>query len=129
MITKILLVMMGGSLGALSRYALALLAVKYIDSRFPWGTLLANLAGCFLIGIAFGLADRTSLLAPSARLFFMTGYLGALTTFSTYALETVNSLRTGGNPTAIVNFLVNNLGGVILVLAGIFLIQIIYKGE
>ena len=119
--------MIGGSLGALSRYAIALMAAKYIDSRFPWGTMLANLAGCFLIGLAFGLADRMILIGPSARLFFMTGFLGSLTTFSTYALETFNSLRTGSNPVAVTNFLINNLGGVILVFAGIFLIQILYS--
>lgn len=129
MVTKILLVMVGGSLGALSRYAIALMATKYIDSRFPWGTLLANLAGCFLIGIAFGLADRMISFGPSARLFFMTGYLGSLTTFSTYALETFNSLRTGSNPIALTNFLINNIGGVILVFAGIFLIQILNSGK
>ena len=127
--TKIFLVMIGGSLGALCRYSVALLAAKYIGSRFPWGTLLANLVGCFLIGFAFALADRTAYLSPSARLFFMTGFLGALTTFSTYALETFNSLRSGTNSAAIANFLVNNLGGVILVVAGMWLVQWILKGE
>ena len=121
--------MIGGSLGALCRYSVALLAAKYIGSRFPWGTLLANLVGCFLIGLAFALADRTDYLSPSARLFFMTGFLGALTTFSTYALETVNSIRSGTNPAAITNFIVNNLGGVILVVAGMWLVQWILRGE
>jgi CrcB protein len=125
LIAKMMLVMLGGSFGALSRYAIALITAKYIDSRFPWGTLLANLIGCFLIGIAFGLAERTSLLGPSTRLFFMTGYLGALTTFSTYALETFNSLGSGSSPIAIANFLVNNFGGILFVFAGIFLIQFI----
>jgi len=127
--TKIFLVMIGGSLGALCRYSVALLAAKYIGSRFPWGTLLANMAGCFLIGFAFALADRTNYLSPSARLFFMTGFLGALTTFSTYALETVNSIRSGTNPAAITNFIINNLGGVILVVAGMWLVQWILRGE
>ena len=56
--TKFLLVMLGGSAGALCRYGLTLLAAKYIGTRFPWGTLLANLIGCFLIGVAFALAER-----------------------------------------------------------------------
>ncbi|NTW36307.1 MAG: hypothetical protein HGB17_09295 [Syntrophobacteraceae bacterium] len=50
--TKILLVMLGGSLGALSRYGVALLAVKLFGGRFPYGTLIVNLSGCFLIGLS-----------------------------------------------------------------------------
>jgi CrcB protein len=119
--------MLGGSLGALSRYSIALSVAKHLDSRFPLGTLLANLTGCFLIGICFALAERTNLLVPSARLFFMTGFLGSLTTFSTYALETSRSLSTGSNPIAIANFLINNVGGIVCVYAGIFLIQSIFK--
>jgi CrcB protein len=89
---------------------------------------MANLAGCFLIGVSFALAERTALLGPSARLFFMTGFLGSLTTFSTYALETSNSLTSGSNPIAIANFLINNFGGILLVFLGIYLIQFIFKG-
>ncbi|CAN2041002.1 Fluoride-specific ion channel FluC [Candidatus Magnetomoraceae bacterium gMMP-15] len=126
---KILLIMLGGSLGALCRYSIALLAARYIGSRFPWGTFMANMIGCFLIGAAFGLADRTNFLSPSARLFFMTGFLGALTTFSTFALETVNSLRTGTNFIAAFNFLLNNIGGLLLVLAGMYLIRYFLKGS
>jgi CrcB protein len=115
--------MLGGSLGALCRYGIALLAVRWIGSGFPWGTLLANLSGCFLIGAAFALADRSNVLSPSGRLFFMTGFLGSLTTFSTYALETVNASRNGTHTIAVVNILLNNLGAVLCVLLGIGLTQ------
>lgn len=114
------LVMAGGALGALSRYGFALGAARLLGGRFPWGTLLANLTGCLLIGLAFGLSERAGLLSPSARLFFMTGFLGALTTFSTYALESVVFLREGSYG-AVINFLLNNLGGGVLVLAGLWL--------
>lgn len=124
---KILLVMAGGSLGAAARYGFSLAAVRYLGSRFPWGTLLANMTGCFLIGAAFALADRTQLLSPSARLFFMTGFLGALTTFSTYALESVNFMRAGSH-VAVVNFFINNIGGGILVLAGMWLTGWVLRG-
>jgi CrcB protein len=116
---KILLVMAGGSIGALSRYAVSLWAVRLLGTRFPWGTLTVNLAGCFLIGLAFALAERgLSIMNPSMRLFFMTGYLGALTTFSTYGLETINSLRAGTYIVAVSNFLANNVLGAALVILG-----------
>lgn len=127
--TKWFMVMMGGSLGALCRYGISVVASKQVVTRFPLGTLLVNLVGCFLIGVAFALSERTQVLPPSARLFFMTGFLGALTTFSTYAIETLQAIRSGSNSIAVINFMVNNLGGVILVLAGMLLVQFIFSGE
>ena len=96
---KILLVLLGGSLGALSRYGVSLLAVKLFGVKFPWGTLIVNLSGCFLIGLAFAWGERGfGIMNPSVRLFFMTGYLGALTTFSTFGLETSNCPAGGEIP-------------------------------
>ncbi len=119
---KILLVMAGGSLGALSRYGISLLAAALFGARFPWGTLIVNLSGCFLIGLAFALADRGfSIMSPSARLFFVTGYLGALTTFSTYAFETVNAARAGKQLVTLMNFLSNNVLGTALVFLGMWI--------
>ena len=118
-IMKIVLVMLGGSIGALSRYGVSLLAAQLFGTKFPWGTLIVNLSGCFLIGLAFTLADRGfSIMNPSIRLFFVTGYLGALTTFSTFGLETVNSMRAGTHLVTMANFLSNNLIGGALVFLG-----------
>ena len=123
--TNVLLVMLGGSIGALSRYGVSLLAVKLFGPRFPWGTLMVNLAGCFLIGLAFALAERGSgVMNPSIRLFFVTGYLGALTTFSTYALETTNAVSAQSSMVAVFNFAANNLLGVALVLLGMWVVRI-----
>ncbi len=116
---KILLVMVGGSIGALSRYGVSLLAAQLFGTKFPWGTLIVNLSGCFLIGLSFALADRgLSIMNPSMRLFFMTGFLGGLTTFSTYGLEMVNSMREGMHLVTIANFLTNNVIGGALVFLG-----------
>jgi len=116
---KILLVMAGGCIGALSRYGVSLLAAQLFGTKFPWGTLIVNLSGCFLIGLSFALADRgLNIMNPSIRLFFVTGYLGALTTFSTFGLETVNSMRAGTHLVTVANFLSNNLIGGALVFLG-----------
>ncbi len=119
--TKILLLVLGGSLGTLSRYGIALLAVRLFGSKFPWGTLIVNLSGCFLIGLAFALAERgMNIMNPAARLFFITGYLGALTTFSSFALETVNAWRAETLLVAAANFLANNIAGAALVFLGLW---------
>jgi fluoride exporter len=120
MLNKIFLVLIGGSLGAVCRYAAGLLAVRWFGASFPWGTLVVNLVGCFLIGLAFSLAEKSAIMGPQARLFFVTGYLGALTTFSSYAMETISSLRAGTYLVAVANILLNNIVGLALVVAGIW---------
>jgi len=118
---KLLIVMLGGSLGAASRYSIGLLAAKAWGTQFPWGTVTVNLIGCFLIGLIFALADRVRLLTPDVRLLLITGFLGALTTFSSFSLETVNAGRAGLTLQPLVNILVNNLGGLALTLIGLWL--------
>ena len=118
---KVSIVMLGGSLGAASRYSVGLLAAKTWGTQFPWGTLLVNLIGCFLIGLIFALADRVRLLTPDMRLLLITGFLGALTTFSSFSLETVNAGRAGLTLQPLINIVVNNLGGLSLTLAGMWL--------
>ncbi len=118
---NVLLVMCGGSLGAVSRYGVGLLSAKVWGTNFPWGTLIVNLAGCFLIGLIFALADRVRLLTPDVRLLVITGYLGALTTFSSFSIETVNAGRSGMVLLPLVNILINNVGGFALTFFGIWL--------
>jgi CrcB protein len=116
--------MLGGGIGALSRYGVSLLAVNLFGPRFPWGTLAVNLVGCFLIGVACALAERNSPWMPSAMsAFFVTGFLGGLTTFSTYAFETTRAAGTGDHVSALLNVAVNNLLGLALVLLGIWMVR------
>jgi CrcB protein len=120
MIINILLVIAGGGLGAACRYLLTIVAVRWFGNGFPWGTLGVNLAGCFLIGLAFSLAGR-NIITPQVRLFFITGFLGGLTTFSTYALESTNFWIGRESLAALIDITVNNLGGIILVFLGLWL--------
>ena len=105
--------------GAASRYAVSLLTARLFGPQFPYGTMVVNLAGCFLIGLLFALADRSRLLTPDVRLLLITGYLGALTTFSTFSLETVNAGRAGLTLQSLTNILINNLGGLSLTWLGL----------
>lgn len=121
MLAKFLIVMFGGGLGAVSRYGIGLLTAKAWGTRFPWGTLTVNLLGCFLIGFIFALADRSRLLTPDMRLLLITGYLGALTTFSSFSLETINAARAGMHLQPVVNILANNLAGLAFTIMGLWL--------
>lgn len=118
-------VIFGGCLGAACRYGVNLLSVRLAGSGFPWGTLCVNWVGCLLIGLFFGLSERLVWLTPSVRLFFVTGFLGALTTFSSFAMETVNTANGGSLHLAVLNFLLNNAGGILLVLLGMWMARAI----
>jgi len=122
---KVMLVLIGGGIGAICRYGVNLLAVKLWGSGFPYGTLVVNLVGCTLIGIAFGLIDRSTWMSPSIRLFFITGFLGALTTFSSFAIETINAASAGSYRLAAMNILANNVMGLVLVVVGMRISRLI----
>lgn len=118
MLYKWLLVMVGGSLGAASRYGIIRLTARWWGTGFPWGTMVANLGGCFVIGLLYALIDRSRLLTPEMRLLLITGYLGALTTFSSFSLETIHAGRSGLMVQSLVNILINNVGGLALTYLG-----------
>ncbi|MGF1460482.1 MAG: fluoride efflux transporter CrcB [Leptolyngbyaceae cyanobacterium] len=85
----------GAVLGALSRYYLTLLWLRWRGSAFPYGTLFVNLTGAFIIGVASFLITRYDLYDLSVRVsnVVMVGFLGSYTTFSSYILDTANLLR------------------------------------
>jgi CrcB protein len=115
---KLLLIALGGALGALLRYAVSGLTYRFFDPPFPWGTLVVNLAGSLLIGFIWGLSERARL-PPQVLPFFATGVLGAFTTFSTYSLECYTLLRDGEVGLALLNFAANNGLGLLLVYLGV----------
>jgi len=120
MVLKCILIMAGGALGAIARFGVSATANRVYGTGFPVGTLLVNLAGCFLIGLFFIMAEE-KVITANMRLFLVTGFLGALTTFSTYAFESVAATRDGMTSVAILNLAANNVGGLLLVLAGMWL--------
>lgn len=84
----------GAALGAWVRWGLGA-ALNALVPNLPLGTLMANLAGGYLVGVAVAQFDQVAGLPPEARLFVITGFLGALTTFSTFSAESVSLLQSG----------------------------------
>lgn len=117
---KVLYLLVGGALGSFSRYYMAGLAHKLIPGIFPWGTLTVNVVGAFFIGLLWGLFEMKDI-SPNMRMFIFVGFLGGYTTFSTFALETMNLVREGNIKFALINVLLNNLLAIVFVFIGYFI--------
>lgn len=114
--TTCLVVMLGGALGALARYIFGALALP-ISAQLPWGTILINIAGSFVIGL-FGtltLAGGRYPASDTLRLFVMVGVCGGFTTFSSFSLQTLDLMRAGAMDRAAVNI----GASVVLCIAGV----------
>ena len=83
---------LGGALGALARYGLGGWVQGGTAGTFPWGTLVVNVLGCFLLGFAFRML-QFSVLPPALRGAVTVGFLGAFTTFSTFSVEAVGLIQ------------------------------------
>ncbi|HEY4114335.1 MAG TPA: fluoride efflux transporter CrcB [Rhizomicrobium sp.] len=117
-----LYVIVGGALGSFARYAISLAALP-ISRGLPWGTILINITGSFLIGF-FGtltLAHGRYPVSENWRLFVMVGVCGGFTTFSSFSLQTLDLIRTGAMLRAGVNIVVSVVLCVTAVAMGHFL--------
>lgn len=104
---KILILGTGGFIGSNLRYWISLFSSRLFGSSYPYGTLFVNAIGSFLLAFLFILGTESSLLSPRARLLLGTGLLGALTTFSTFSVETMNFIRVGSYSLALLNIFLN----------------------
>ncbi|HEY0756107.1 MAG TPA: CrcB family protein [Ktedonobacteraceae bacterium] len=109
-----------GACGALTRYLLTRVIAERSGSSFPWGTLLINVTGAFLIGLFAGLASR-HILNVFAQTVLITGFLGGYTTFSTMSWESIQLVR-GGNRLLTLLYLGGNMGpGLLAALLGLLM--------
>jgi len=109
---------LGGMAGALSRYGLDRLIEHHVSSVFPWSTFTINITGCFLAGLVVaGLVDRHDLPAW-IRTGAVVGFLGAYTTFSTFAQESRDLLAGGHLPLALADTVGSVVVGVLAVVVG-----------
>ena len=123
---QLFLIALGGSFGALARYGLSTFVYNFTNETFPWGTLIVNLSGSFLIGMFIEIFG-TSVIQSEWRSFITIGFIGAYTTFSTYALETVNLLRDGELRLASLNVIASNVLGILFVVLGIYSFRLLLK--
>jgi len=120
-LTLLLIIGMGGFLGAISRFVIAHYVQNASNSLFPIGTLTVNVLGSFIIGFAAMLFAQV--VEPEYKAFIITGFLGALTTFSTFSLENVTMLQDGNYNHVALNIFLN----IVLTISATLLAVILFK--
>jgi fluoride exporter len=118
---RYLLISIGAVLGANARYLVGLWAVDHFGAGFPYGTFLVNVTGSFVLGFLVAALEGRLPLSPDLRFLVGVGFLGAYTTFSSFAVETLILLRDGNMVTGIINIFGNNLAGLAAAMLGFVL--------
>jgi len=116
MIKNLLLVAVGGGVGSMARYVCQKWVSENHAHPFPWGTFLVNLAGCFFFFFVYAASEKVTFISPQIRLFIITGFCGGFTTFSTFAFENMNLLRSNDT----LYFLTYAVASVVLGIGAVF---------
>lgn len=128
MIYTILAIFSGAGFGALLRWFLGT-KLNTLYPTIPLGTLSANLLGGYLIGLAIAFFASNTAISPEWRLFIITGFLGGLTTFSTFSAEIVTLIQEGRLSMSIVAVLLHVMGSIVMTLLGIASYTLLQKGS
>ncbi len=116
---EIVLVFFGAGIGGVLRFVLGSLVYSVTGRNFPYGTLVINLSGSFIMGFLFVLiTQRYTNLAPYLIAFMLVGILGGYTTFSSFSIETLRLFQDGKIAYAFTNVLVSTIGGILLAWVG-----------
>jgi len=103
----VLLVGFGGAIGSVLRFLTSILAAHWFGAEFPYGTMIVNLSGAFVIGLVQQIGGETLLIPDNVRIFLTTGMMGGLTTYSTFSYETIRLMETNAWHQAWINIFVN----------------------
>jgi CrcB protein len=116
---KYFLVLLGGAIGSLARYLAASAIMNRYPGRFPLGTLVVNVTGCFLIGVILTSITQKTQPSPNWQLFLVVGLLGGYTTFSGFAWEIFTSARNGSPWIGLINLISSVILGYFAVWLGV----------
>jgi len=123
--TRFLLICLGGAVGTGARYLTALWAAAALGSSFPFGTLIVNIGGSFLLAFIMQVGGATELISSDTRAILTTGVMGGFTTYSTFNYETTNYLRQGAWLFAAANATATVAGCLIAGLAGLAVARLV----
>lgn len=123
---KILVVGLGGFIGASLRYIISKNSSTVFGGQFAYGTLIVNVVGGILIGFILELTTFTDFISPNMKLFLTTGIMGGLTTFSTFSYETITFFSNGNYFLASINIVLNLFLSLLGVMGGKSLSHLIF---
>ncbi len=121
---RYLLIGIGAVLGANARYLVGVWAGNQFGAAYPYGTLLVNITGSFLLGFLVALSSTRLNVSPDVRLFLAVGFFGSYTTFSSYTVESILLFQNGAVWRGLINVFGNNLIGLVCALLGVSLARI-----
>jgi len=124
-VEKIVYIAVAGAAGTLARYGVVTLLQRQGYPGLPWGIFVANMAGAFLFGLIWSVLEERGLSSENLRAFVLVGFLGAFTTFSTFAFENVQMARASEWGWFATNMLLTNAGGLVAVYAGFRLARVV----
>ena len=125
MLIKIIMILAGGGLGAVARYTLGSQIDKKLNLSFPVGIFFVNLLGCFLIGLIVSIFENKLIFSENLKIFLIIGFLGSLTTFSTFAFDNYNFMTQKNILLLFANIFLTNTFGLLMVLIGMKTVKII----
>ncbi|MFZ9012099.1 MAG: fluoride efflux transporter FluC [Anaerohalosphaeraceae bacterium] len=123
---QILSIAVAGALGALCRWGISRAGYAVFGAGFAWGTLIANVLGCFLLGFLMYTGLNTDKIPEALRTALAIGFLGALTTFSTFSYETISYVEDGAWMLAILNIGTHLIIGLGATVGGLFLARTLF---
>lgn len=126
MFVKLALIAGAGAAGTLARYLVSGLSHRLFGPGFPMGTLAVNVLGSLLFGVVWAIADERMAISPMARTVALVGFMGAFTTFSTFAFETIGFVRDSQYVYALMNITANCVLGFGAVLIGMWAVKALY---